>query len=85
MIIFLLQSTRGRMQSSSSLFRKFASEAVGVRFRKPQLKDETAKKASSIFNKYASSVVDEEEKEEEEVVKSTSQDFEKQERKGESL
>ena len=43
------------MQSSSSLFRKFAKDNVGgVNFRRPEPKDETAKKATEIFRKYSS-------------------------------
>merc|ERR1712241_1132728 len=46
--------TRNRMQTSSSLFRKFAQDNVGSNFRRPEPKDETAKKANAIFKKYSS-------------------------------
>ena len=42
------------MQTSSSLFRKFAQDNVGSNFRRPEPKDETAKKANAIFKKYSS-------------------------------
>merc|ERR1739838_250494 len=47
--------TRNRMSSSSSYFRKFAQDNAGSpNFRRPEPKDESAKKANAIFKKYSS-------------------------------
>ena len=45
--------SRGRTQSSSSYFKKFARENIGKNFRRPEPTDETSKKANEIFRKYA--------------------------------
>ena len=42
--IIFLQDTRKRIQSSSSYFRKFAQDNIGRNFRRPEPKDEDAKK-----------------------------------------
>jgi hypothetical protein len=43
------------MSSSSSYFRKFAQDNAGSpNFRRPEPKDESAKKANAIFKKYSS-------------------------------
>ena len=53
--IFIFQGTRNRMSSSSSYFRKFAQDNAGSpNFRRPEPKDESAKKANAIFKKYSS-------------------------------
>ena len=52
---FVFQGTRNRMSSSSSYFRKFAQDNAGSpNFRRPEPKDESAKKANAIFKKYSS-------------------------------
>ena len=45
------------MQSSSSLFRKFASDNVGNGFRRPKPKDTEANRANEIFDKYSRTTV----------------------------
>ena len=47
------------MQSSSSLFRKFASDNVGNGFRRPKPKDNDANRANEIFDKYSRTSVTE--------------------------
>ena len=64
------QGSRKRIQSSSSYFRKFAQDNIGRNFRRPEPKDEAAKKATEIFRKYSSSSSfsnEDDEKEEEEI------------------
>ena len=62
------QDTRKRIQSSSSYFRKFAQDNIGRNFRRPEPKDEDAKKATEIFRKYSSSSFSNEDEEKEEII-----------------
>jgi hypothetical protein len=46
---------KSKIQSSSSLFRKFAHDNVGsTKFRRPEPSSDDASRAKDIFNKYSS-------------------------------